>query len=328
ELKEQETHGRAERRQAEGALAQVTARHDALAELERERVGLAPAAQALLKARKQFGDAVIGPLSDFVRTTRRDAVLAEQLLGEWLHAVLVRDAAAVDAIRRWHEQAQPGPLVLLPSVPGPRLAADGHPLKDDLRVDGPAATWVRALLAGHEVLEGGEKGGGAATTLERTLAELAAAEAAFAAAGAAAERARQQELEAGALKDDAARAAAHAQREAGDATAQVERLQARLGEVGARLDALHADLEGHEVERVRLDERLGRERAQLVDLEAQQEAAREQRVRWQVDAAQVEARLGAARERAGRAAAEVEEARRQSAALAEEMGALEHDTAT
>src|SRR5439155_637213 len=188
-----------------------------------------PAAQALLKAREQLGDAVIGPLSDFVRTTRRDAVLAEQLLGEWLHAVLVRDAAAVEAIRRWHEQAQPGPLVLLPSVPGPRLAA---------------------------------------------------AEAAFAAAGAAAERARQQELEAGALKDDAARAAAHAQREAGDATAQVERLQARLGEVGARLDGLHADLEGHEVERVRLDERLGRERAQLVDLEAQQEAAREQRVRW------------------------------------------------
>src|SRR5207247_2014144 len=89
---------------------------------------------------------------------RPGAGAAEQLLGEWLHAVLVRDAAAVDAIRRWHEQAQPGPLVLLPSVPGPRLAADGHPLKDDLRVDGPAAAWVRALLAGHEVLEGGEKG--------------------------------------------------------------------------------------------------------------------------------------------------------------------------
>src|SRR5207245_1993336 len=164
---------------------------------------------------------------------------------EWLHAVLVRDAAAVDAIRRWHEQAQPGPLVLLPSVPGPRLAADGHPLKDDLRVDGPAATWVRALLAGHEGLAGGENGG----------------------------RAR--------------------------------RRAARVAEVEARLEAVHADLERHEVERVRLDERLGRERAQLVDLEAQQEAAREQRVRWQVDAAQVEARLGAARERAGRAAAEV-----------------------
>jgi len=368
ELKEQETHGRATRRQAEGALAQVTARRDALADLERERVGLAPAAQALLKERAQFGDAVIGPLADFVRTSRRDAVLAEQLLGEWLHAVLVRDAAAVETIRRWHEQARPGPLVLLPSVPGPRLAADGHPLHDDLRVDGPAAAWVRALLAGNEVLDGGPgralrrangavflagttaggplerraelealaqevgeaeaRRGSAATTLEGTLAELAAAEAAFGAAGESAERARQQELEAGASKDDAERAAAHAQREAAEATSQVERLSTRFAEVDARLEALHADLERHEVERVRLDERLGRERVQLVDLEAQQEAAREQRVRWQVDAAQVEARLGAARERAGRAAAEAEEARRQAATLAEEMTALEHETAT
>src|SRR5206468_2017402 len=133
----------------------ASGRRDALAELERERVGLAPAAQALLKERERFGDAVIGPLSDFVRTSRRDAVLAEQLLGEWLHAVLVRDASAVETIRRWHEKTQPGPLVLLPSVPGPRLAADGHPLTDDLRVDGPAAAWVRALLAGNEVLDGG-----------------------------------------------------------------------------------------------------------------------------------------------------------------------------
>src|SRR5205809_3092952 len=277
ELKEQETHGRTARRQAEEALAQVTARRDALAELERERVGLAPAAQALLKERAQFGDAVIGPLADFVRTSRRDAVLAEQLLGEWLHAVLVRDAAAVETIRRWHEQAQPGPLVLLPSVPGPRLAA---------------------------------------------------AEAAFAAAGESAERARQQELEAGALKDDAERAAAHAQREATEATAQVERLSTRFAEVEARLEALRADLERHEVERVRLDERLGRERAQLVDLEGQQEAAREQRVRWQVDAAQVDARLGGARERAGRAAAEAEQASRQSETLAEEMSTLEQEKAT
>ncbi len=376
ELKEQETDGRAARRQAEAALAQVTARRDALAELERERVGLAPAAQALLKARARFGDAVIGPLSDFLRTSRRDAALAEQLLGEWLHAVLVRDANAIETIRRWHEEVQPGPLVLLPSVPGPRLAADGNPLNDDLRVDGPAAAWVRALLAGNEVLDGGEAGragrtggralrrangavflagttaggplerraeleglaqevreaevhrGDAATTLERTLAELAAAEAAFAAAGEAAERARQQELEAGAVKDGAERAAAHAQREAADATAQVERLSTRFAEVETRLSALHADVERHEVERVRLDERLGRERAGLVDLEGQQEAAREQRVRWQVDAAQVEARLGAARERAGRAAAEAEDARRQSAALADEMSALEHETAT
>ena len=369
ELKEQETHERTARRQAEEALAQVAARRDALAELERERVGLAPAARALLKAKPQFGDAVIGPLSDFVRTSRSDATLAEQLLGEWLHAVLVRDAAAVDAIRQWHTSAKPGPLVLLPAVPGPRLAADGHPLQDSLRVDGPAAAWVRALLAGHEVLEGGNAlrrangavfltgtngaGGGGplerraeletlnqdareaearrgatAAGLERTVGELSAAEATFVEAGARAERARQEELEAGAVKGDAERAAAHAQREAADVTAQVERLSARLEQVEARLATLHEGLEQHEVERVRLDERLGGERARLADLEAQQEAAREQRVQWQVDAAQVEARLAAAQERSSRAAAMAQEARDQAAALAREMDELEREAAT
>src|SRR5205814_6172239 len=104
ELKEQETHDRPAQRQAEEALAQVTARRDALAELERQRVGLAPGAQALLRDKAQFGDVVLGPLSDFVRTDRRDAQLAEQLLGEWLHAVLVRDDAAVEAVRQWHER--------------------------------------------------------------------------------------------------------------------------------------------------------------------------------------------------------------------------------
>src|SRR5205085_243067 len=257
-----------------------------------------------------------------------------------------------------------------PSVPGPALAADGHPLQEGLRVDGPAAAWVHALLAGHEVLDGegsgsralrrangavflagrasagGAKGGGplqrradldalaqevadaeaargaSAAALERTLAELAAAEAAFATAAEAAEQARHQELEAAASKGDAERAAAHAQREAADATAQVERLSTRLSEVEARLTALHGEVDTHEVERVRLDERLGGERQRLVELETGQEAAREQRVKWQVDAAQVEARLAAARERAARAAAETDEARHQVATLVEEIAAL------
>src|SRR2546422_6454311 len=156
ELREQEAHGRSARRGTEEALAKLTARRGALAELARERVGLAPAAQALLKAKARFGDAVVGPLADFVRSSRRDAELAERLLGEWLHAVLVRDESAIAAIRAWYDEAKPGPLVLLPCVPGPRLAADGHPLKDALRVDGAAAAWVRALLAGHEVLDDGK----------------------------------------------------------------------------------------------------------------------------------------------------------------------------
>src|SRR6266480_5066479 len=53
ELKEQETHDRAAQRQADEALAQVSARRDALAELEHQRVGLAPAAQALLRDKAQ-----------------------------------------------------------------------------------------------------------------------------------------------------------------------------------------------------------------------------------------------------------------------------------
>jgi chromosome segregation protein len=119
----------------------------------------------------------------------------------------------------------------------------------------------------------------------------------------------------------------HARREADEAVAQVERLTQRLAEVEARLGTLHDELQERELERMRAAERLGVERGGLTDLEAQQEAAREQRVRWQVDAAQVEARLAAGRERVGRAAAEAEEARRQSATLGDEMRALEHETA-
>src|SRR5207302_1683992 len=152
----------------------------------------------------------------------------------------------------------------------------------------------------QEVAEAEAVRAAATAALERTLADLAAAEAAFAAAGEASERARQHELEAGALKGDAERAAVHAQREAADATAQVERLSTRLSEVEARLGALHGEIETHDVERVRVDERLGGERQRLVELETGQEAAREQRVKWQVDAAQVEARLAAARARARR----------------------------
>ncbi|MDP3909645.1 MAG: AAA family ATPase, partial [Gemmatimonadales bacterium] len=366
-LQEQEMRARSARRHTEAALAQLTARRDALLELEKEHVGLAPAAQALLKARARFGDAVIGPLADCVRTSRRDAALAERLLGDWLQAVLVRDASAVDAIRTWHAETQPGPLVLLPCVPGPRLAADGHPLHDELRVDGPAAAWTRALLAGHEVLEGGalrrangavfldapaHASGGplqrraeletlaqdvreaeatrdrAAAALDTTVQELAAAEAALAAAGQAAEQARHGELEAGAEKGEADRGVIHARRQSAEATANVERLTRRLAEVEARLGTLHTELQEREIERVRAAEQLGAERAGLADLETQQEAAREQRVRWQVEAAQVEARLSAATERATRTAADADESRRQAAARADEIARIEHDSAS
>jgi len=363
-LHEQEMGARSARRQAEAALAQLEARRDALNELDREHVGLAPAAQALLKAQLP---GVLGPLADYVRTSRRDAELAERLLGEWLHAVLVKDASVIEAISAWHAEAQPGPLVLLPCVPGPRLGADGHPLKDELRVDGAAAAWVRALLAGHEVIGAGAlrrangaifldsgtpSGGGplqrraelevlekevrdaaanrgrARATEESTVKELTAAEAALTTAGHGAEQARRVELEAGAEKGEADRGLIHARRQAEETAAQVERLTERLAEVEARLGALHVELQEREVERARSAEQLNAERAGLADLEAQQEAAREQRVRWQVEAAQVEARLAAASERAGRADTDAKASREQAGARTEEIARIEHETAS
>jgi chromosome segregation protein len=364
-LEERDTLARSARRQAEEALAQLAARRDALAELDRERVGLAPAAQALLRDRARFGDAVLGPLADFVRTSRRDAELAERLLGDWLQAVLVRDENALTAIRQWHEAEQPGPLVLLPCYPGPRETADGRSFPDALRVEGPAAAWVKALLAGHEVLPGGRAvrrangavfldsaGAGGPLTrraelesleheileaeagrirataeLEAAGRELGAAQAALDAAATGAERARHEELEAGAQRADAERAAAHAIRAADEAAAQADRLVERLKAIDRRLTDLHAGLRESDLERVRLDEALGAGRSALADLEAQQEAAREQRVHWQVEVAQVEARLAAARERADRAAAAAAEARTHAAALADEIAALERESA-
>jgi chromosome segregation protein len=154
ETREHEALARADRRRAEEAVAQLSARHEALAELERDRVGLAPGAAALLSARDRFGDAVLGPLSDFLRTGADDAELAEKLLGEWVHAVLVRDDAAVRAIQQWHAEAEPGAIVLLSAERGPSLDGGGHPLEHALRVEHPAAArWVRALLGGSEVLD-------------------------------------------------------------------------------------------------------------------------------------------------------------------------------
>ncbi len=164
--------------------------------------------------------------------------------------------------------------------------------------------------------------------LEDALGELAAAEAAYAAAATAAERARQVEIETGAHKGDAERAAAHAHRETTDAEAQVARLSRRLAEVETRLTALHAMLEQHELERVGLDERLEGHRARLTELDAQQEAAREERVRWQVEVAQMEARRAAAAERAARAAADATAAREQATALVQEIGEIDRDAAT
>ncbi len=117
-------------------------------------MGLAPAAAALLAARDRFDGGVLGPLSDYVSTGREDAELAERLLGDWMHAVLVRDGATVDAVQEWHAEAAAGRAGPAPAGPRPASRRRRSPRRMTVcRVEGPAAGWVRAALAGSEVLD-------------------------------------------------------------------------------------------------------------------------------------------------------------------------------
>ena len=93
----------------------MSAKVNALEGLERERVGLAPAAARLLRERAIFGEgAILGPLSDFISADANSAALVERFLGPSVNAVLIRDRSVAEAVRSWHASTSPGPLLLLP----------------------------------------------------------------------------------------------------------------------------------------------------------------------------------------------------------------------
>ena len=159
EARERESLARAELFRADEALTALQGRVNALEQLERDRVGLAPAASSLLKEREQFGEgAILGPLSDFIGADQGSALLVEKFLGNSVHAVLVRDSAAADAVRAWHSVANPGPLLLLPLDAMTEEVA-GEPLPDALahlvNAAAPARAWVRNLLGHVHSVDGG-----------------------------------------------------------------------------------------------------------------------------------------------------------------------------
>ncbi len=369
EAREHEARLRAERRATEETLAQATARQEALEQLERDRVGLAPAAAALLGSRERFGGAVLGPLADFVRVRREDAALAEHVLGEWMHAVVVTDLAACDAIHGWHRDAGTGPLLLLPLEPGPAGERGGSgDLTAHVEGDGPAVRWVRALLAGAKpfapagdaiirangavFLPGPTGAGGplrrraelealgddtnrlavALADQERALGaaaghlELRQREAAE--AETAVELSRSEERHAAAEADDTRRQLAHLERDFAAGRTSVERLSDRLRTVQQRLVEVDTGLSAAELERVRLDGLLAAERARLTELENEHEAARERRVHWQVEEAQVGARLAAAVERESRGSEAARDFTDRGDTLGQELAALETELAT
>jgi len=365
ETKREEALNRSARRSAEEAVAQMSARRHALEELERDRVGLAPAAAALLAAREQFGDAILGPLSDFMGTTQSDAELAERLLGDWVHAILVRDTGSLPAIQAWHADTQPGTLVLLPAHPGPRDPGGAQPLEHRLRADGPAAAWVRAILAGSEVLDatgrvlrranGAIYLGGAtapsgplrrradlealsaelatanltlATTtasLEETVRRLAEVETSLEQANATAEQAREAERTAVAAREDATRQSSNLGRELSEAESMVASLAERMDRAERRMAQIDVQLTEGELARARLEEQLGECRARLAQLETEQEAARDARVHWQVQEAHVAARLEAATGRLRQAEQAGSEALTAADSLGTELEQLSHD---
>jgi chromosome segregation protein len=365
EAREREAMLRADRRQAEESLAQLRARRQVLEELERDRVGLAPGAAALLAARDDFAGGVLGPLSDFVSTARDDAELAERLLGEWMHAVLVLETSTVSAVQAWHAEHQPGPLVLLPLNPGPVLPSDGLPLDERLHAQGPAASWVRAALAGSEVLDDQGRvlrrasgaiflsGAGAPFGPIRRRAELAtltedvdraeqgllvaeeallgmvehlkSLEQALAEATTAAEHAREAERQATAVRDDMVRVVSNVTREAAEADTQLERLTERLSTSERRLAEIDEVLVSDELARGRVEEALSAARSLLTELEGEQEATREQRAHWQVQEAHLAGSLRAAGDRLQRAGRTRTEAEEAARGLAEELAQLEAD---
>jgi len=148
--RERESIARAELFRADEAHTSLEGRVNALDALERERVGLAPAAARLLREREQFGDgAILGPLSDFISADQTSALLVERFLGATVHAVLVRDRSVAEAVRNWHATAQPGPLLLLPldaSSPSHAGEVAANALSGRVDATGPGTSWVRALL--------------------------------------------------------------------------------------------------------------------------------------------------------------------------------------
>jgi len=145
---------------AEEETTALEGRLHALEALERERVGLAPAAARLLQERERFGPgAILGPLSDYIAADAAPAALVERFLGATVHGVVVRDAATAEAIRAWHAETTPGSLLLLPLDAGGAAdpgAADTDDLAGLVRATLPEArSWVGRLLGRVRALAGG-----------------------------------------------------------------------------------------------------------------------------------------------------------------------------
>ena len=276
ETREQEAAARAELFRADEAYTALSGRVNALEALERERVGLAPAAARLLRDRERFGEgAVLGPLSDFVTADQASAVLVERFLGATVHAVLVRDAAVAEEVRRWHTEMNPGPLLLLP-IDAARDDDEAHTAAVSASLAGavdaaPAArSWVRTLLGHVQTLDEGSAfidargavwlpgvGGGPGPLRRR--AELYALRAELTAS----EVARQDAMTAAESLRSALRACEQRVTDASEAVSSAQQEVRHAGEHRAELERRFQRAERELREADALAERLGQRRGEL-----------------------------------------------------------------
>jgi chromosome segregation protein len=365
ETREREAAARADLFRADEAYVALQGKVNALEGLERERVGLAPAAARLLKERERFGEgAVLGPLSDFITADEASALLVERFLGAIVHAVLVRDTAAADAVRAWHGETNPGSLLLLPLDAAPAAEHDRDDSLSRLVDATPAAhQWVSALLGGVRTLQEGSafvdargavwlpgQGGGPGPLRRRAelyalRADLSASEIARQEASAAADalRAATQTTERrlaeaaesmAAAQQEVRRATDHhgelerrlqrAEREQQEADALAGRLRARHDELAQRLGKLDAEAASLRVVLASAGSDIAETRERLAEAERAQEEAREFRTRVQIEEAQAQARLQVAVDREHRLAEELESAAARLSALRGELTDLSH----
>lgn len=341
---------------------QLEAKMNALAALERERVGLAPSSARLLKERERFGEgAVLGPLTDFVTANSETARIVERYLGATMHAIVVRDGDAALAVRKWHSETQPGPLLLLPLDAVRSLEINEGTLAGSVQSSGPASRWVQALLGqvravddgeafidehGAVFLPGSSTGSGPLqrkAEISRLESELAATEIRCAEAELAAEHARstlstaerdqqtaaenhnrceQQVRRAAGLLSEVEQRSERAARELAQSTALAERLESRLMELAERSEQLLRQAQALHLQAGEADTEIDTARESLSVAEREQELARETRSACQVTLAQAQARLTVASDRERRLTEEDSTAAARMEALAKELAAL------
>ena len=364
--RDRETAARADVRRVEEEHTALTGRLAALEGLERERVGLAPAAAKVLRERERFGsEAILGPLSDFIGADTAVAAQVERFLGPTVHAVVVRDRAAAEAIRRWHAETNPGALLLLPldTLAG---AADVDPedLGSRVRSEGAAGRWVRALLGHVKAVADGsafvdargamwlpakESGAGplrrraeleelrtqlgsietrraaVQAAAQQVHDEVVQAEAAAAAAADATAAAQQASAQAAQVRNERDRVRERAARELADAVALAEKLAGRHTELGDRVTAGIAAQDELAQRLVVAEQTAAAARTLLTTAERVQDEAREGRAAQQVAHAQADARRQVATERRERIDRERHTAAQRLAMLEQELATLRQE---